>query len=343
MATDFKKIGFQYGDKIILGVFLALFVLSALSSFKPYSPPLAPGYGRPKDGIAETIKAEDKVYSDLRKPPIPAGITIGGFATDPDELTPGEGFKQCPECSLIVPEDAGNCPGCQHPFVDDIIIVDSDGDKIPDEWEKRYADYADRQVADAGRDDDADGFDNFQEYMGESHPGDAKSIPVPITVTAIKERRVDILFAGYSRTKDRYKGYWLQINWGRKVEVTFIKAGDTFRGYKFSEPSRVEITEDGKKKEKIAVKIQKMDMETNAPVSDKKWLLHGEYVPEDELSASLQIVRGPEQGKKLIDKYVQDEVDVDGKIYRIQSIEKNHLKLVELDSGNIITLYVKSK
>ena len=341
MATDFKKIGFQYGDKIVLGVFLVLFVLSALSSFKPYSPPMEPRYGRPKDKIAETIETEKKALNDLKNPPIPADITLGGFATDHDEITPGEGEKQCPECSLIMPEDSGVCPSpdCQHVFSHK--IVDSDGDGIPDDWEEQYSDYADWQVADATRDDDADGFDNLQEYMGESHPGDAKSIPVPISVLVIKERQVDIKFAGYSRTKE---GYWLQINWGRKVEVTFIKAGTTFHGYKFSEPKKKKLTyPDGRVVKKVIVQIQKMDMGSGKTISPKKALIEGEFVPEDELSATLQIVRGPQQGKRLGDKYIEDTIEVEGKIYRIQSIEKDYLKLVELDSKKNITLYAKSR
>ena len=346
MATDFKKIGFQYGDKIVLGVFLVLFVLSALSSFKPYSPPLEPGYGRPKDKIAETIETEKKALNELKTPPIPEGITTGGFASDPDKISCRDGEKQCPKCSLIVPEDTDVCPfpKCEHEFTngDGHILVDTDKDDIPDEWEEKYSDYADWQVADADRDDDADGFDNLQEYMGESHPGDAKSIPVPISVLAIKEKQVDIKFAGYTRTKDRYKGYWLQINWGRNAEI--IKSGTKFHGYKFSEPAKVEAKNpDGTYTKKVGVKIQKWNMIEDKPIGKKKWLLHGEFVPEDELSATLQIVRGPRQGKRLNDQYVQDDIEVEGKIYRIQAIEKDHLKLVELESKNIITLYAKSK
>jgi len=338
MATDYKKIAFQYGDKILLAVFLVVFILSALSSFKPYAPPTEPPYRKPNDKTGQTLEKEKLTLKNLSNPPVPDDIKNYGLFTDHNEIFPGKGYKQCPECGLIMQEDYDVCPfpECQHLFGH--RIVDSDADQIPDDWEKKYSDYADWEVADADRDDDGDGFDNLQEYLGESHPGDAMSIPVPISVTAIKEKRVDIRFMGYVRKPDRT--YDLQVVWGRGKQVEIINTQKPFHGYRFFDPFAARIVATGK--ETVAVKIQKIDLKTGKPIGAEKTLILYEYIPEDELSATLQIIRGPQQGKRLDEKYIQDEIEVEGITYKIQDIRKDHVKLVDLDSGKIITLYAKT-
>jgi hypothetical protein len=60
-----------------------------------------------------------------------------------------------------------------------LILNDSDGDRMADIWEaKNGLDPA--VAADALKDDDGDGFSNYQEYMARSHPFSALSAPIEI-------------------------------------------------------------------------------------------------------------------------------------------------------------------
>lgn len=74
---------------------------------------------------------------------------------------PEEGRK-CPECGKVLPEE-------------EKIALDSDGDGLPDEWERKYG--LDPKANDAGEDKDGDGFTNAEEFAAKTNPSDKESHP----------------------------------------------------------------------------------------------------------------------------------------------------------------------
>ncbi len=341
MPFDLKKLFFHYIDKVAFGLALVVFVFSAYFSIRPASDTdIFPAYGEPKEKIEQILKKEEIILTGLVQPSIPDDINKGGFATDPDLIYPRANEIQCDHCLLIVPEDTEVCPHpkCGKPLKSPVVEKDTDGDGIPDSWEEQYPLYADFQTADADRDPDGDGFTNLEEYQGSSHPGDRASIPIPIMVTAIMQKKVDIKFGG--RIKQGDGSYALLINWGKGTRARFIKPGTTFRGYMFDNPKEVWLRyKDGTKRKALMVTIQKMV--GSQPIGSPKRLLEGKFIPEDELSANFQIIRGPDKGKKFNNQYVEDTIEVDDKIYIIQNIEKERVLLKEKETEDIIVLYSK--
>jgi hypothetical protein len=59
-----------------------------------------------------------------------------------------------------------------------LILNDGDGDRMADIWETQNG--LDPVTADALKDDDGDGFSNYQEYLARSHPLSALSAPIEI-------------------------------------------------------------------------------------------------------------------------------------------------------------------
>jgi len=343
MTVDYKKFAFQYADKIIFGVALIVFVLSAYSSIKsPSTDDISVSYADPKKKTEQILEREKEILTGLNNPAIPANIDKGGFATDPDLIYPDpkKDEIQCDHCALILNKDTELCPNCGKPPKPPREEPDIDDDGVPDFWEKQYPLYADWQTPDADRDDDKDGFTNLAEYQGSSHPGDRASIPVPIVVTKIKQRQVDILFSGQIKQKDGK--YALLVNWGRGTEVRFIRPGTTFHGYLFDNPKDVWLKyQDGTRKKAVTVTIQKINMDTGDTIGLPKQLVQGQYIPEDELNADFRIIGKEEKSRTSLNRYVEDTIEVNDKIYIIQSIEKKKVVLKEQQAGIVITLYPK--
>ena len=73
-----------------------------------------------------------------------------------------DGTKVCPLCGEAQPEP-------------EKVVVDSDGDGLPDDWEKKYG--LDVARNDADEDKDGDGFTNAEEFAAGTDPSDKNSHP----------------------------------------------------------------------------------------------------------------------------------------------------------------------
>lgn len=83
----------------------------------------------------------------------------------------------CRFCTKPIPFGAKTCWACgKAQPVEKVVALDSDGDGMPDEWEKRYGLNPD-DAGDANLDKDGDGFTNLEEYLAGTDPTDAKSHP----------------------------------------------------------------------------------------------------------------------------------------------------------------------
>lgn len=83
----------------------------------------------------------------------------------------------CKLCSEPIPFGAKVCVFCGKKQPEQkVVVVDADGDGMPDDWEKRYGLNPD-DAGDANLDKDGDGFTNLEEYQAGTDPTNAKSHP----------------------------------------------------------------------------------------------------------------------------------------------------------------------
>ncbi len=105
------------------------------------------------------------------KPPVVAEVDegAGSFLVSPRRVF-------CKLCKKPIPGDARVCPLCKGAQPEpEKIMLDTDGDGLPDEWEKKYG--LDPNTADADLDTDKDGFTNAEEFEAKTDPTDKNSHP----------------------------------------------------------------------------------------------------------------------------------------------------------------------
>ena len=238
MADDLKKKLIQYGDKVLFGLFLVVLIAVAALTLlggktetdgKSHSA----GKFRPPDtSVSDEI---NRTRTEIVQGGVPDGYITGGFASDPDEIYPRAGEKQCPKCAWIMNASEKRCPNCRYMFEDD-----DDKDGMPNEWEDRYNKYKspDRYTPDADADPDGDGFSNLKEYLGGSNPDDPKSMPSPIRLDRTYRQRVNLRFKGHvvkaGGDPDVIDpNFWdVQMNFGNDEEMAILPLGSYYKGYK---------------------------------------------------------------------------------------------------------------
>jgi len=83
----------------------------------------------------------------------------------------------CRKCAKAIVGDIKVCPAC--PFCGEKqeeavkVVLDADGDGLPDEWEKKYG-LNPGDASDANADKDNDGFTNLEEFQAKTDPTDSK-------------------------------------------------------------------------------------------------------------------------------------------------------------------------
>lgn len=94
----------------------------------------------------------------------------------------------CVECRRPISFQADVCPYCQHSQPGTTVPEewDSDGDGIPDSWERKYG-LNPLDPEDAHHDLDGDGFTNLEEFQAGTDPTDPKSHPPRIDFLRVAE------------------------------------------------------------------------------------------------------------------------------------------------------------
>lgn len=110
------------------------------------------------------------------------------------------------KCGKAIPGDPALCPQC--PFcgekqeVPEKTVLDSDGDGLPDEWEKKHGLNA-NDAADASADADGDGFTNREEYLAKTDPNDRRDHPDYLDslkiVLPLKETHMPFIFTAANK------------------------------------------------------------------------------------------------------------------------------------------------
>jgi len=84
------------------------------------------------------------------------------------------------KCKKAIPGDIKafpTCPFCGAKQEEEVkVVVDQDGDGLPDEWERKYG-LNPNSAADAGEDADKDGFTNLEEFTAKTDPTDRRDHP----------------------------------------------------------------------------------------------------------------------------------------------------------------------
>ena len=105
-----------------------------------------------------------------------------------------DGSKTCPFCGEAQPEP-------------EKVVVDSDGDGLPDWWEEKYG--LDTAQNDADADKDGDGFTNAEEYAAGTDPSDKNSHPDYFDslklVLPLKETVLPFYLRSYMKTPNGMK------------------------------------------------------------------------------------------------------------------------------------------
>lgn len=140
-------------------------------------------------------------------------------------------------CQAPIPPDSEDCPRCgtHQPTKQDLdkdATLDSDGDGMPDAWERQY-NLNPLDPADAELDSDGDGFTNLEEFKAKTDPLDKNSHTDTmelLCVRSIEATKLPILFLATQLMPD--KSYKCQFNYfdkETKQRVTLmLKEGDKF-------------------------------------------------------------------------------------------------------------------
>ena len=114
----------------------------------------------------------------------------------------------CKSCKKPIKDGSKTCPFCGEAQPEpEKVVLDTDGDGLPDDWEKKYG--LDPTRNDANEDKDGDGFTNAEEYAAGTDPSDRNSHPDYLdslkVVLPLKETVLPFYLRSYMKTPSGMK------------------------------------------------------------------------------------------------------------------------------------------
>lgn len=299
-----------------------------MASLKPANPE-APD-------ISEKIAAYDEPLLRVTEPiPIPndPDRIIGFFVPEARVFCINE------RCRYPIGLNWEKCPTCG---TEQIVkraedpTADSDGDGMPDVWERKYS-LNPHDAADADLDPDGDGFSNLQEYKDGSDPTDAKShteLALLMHVADIKSTMIPLMFKGASRMPNgKFKCSFNYLHPQRREIMTlYVTEGDQIAnpslkvdsGFKLDalevteEEYHDQVTNSRRKREVRTAVISNaagktFRLETDKRVNDTDFII---TIAQDFKGGQDIVLKGDE------------EFEVDGRKYRVVKVDKDLMKVV---------------
>ena len=141
----------------------------------------------------------------------------------------------CVKCSLPIPMSDDQCRYCGAEQPSETVGDgwDTDGDGIPDVWEKKFG-FNPLDSLDGALDADSDGFTNLEEFQQRTDPRDPKSHPARfrfLRVAEIEATPFPFLLRGKTRQPDG--GYKFQVN-DASGKSNYLRKGDKLPGTDFT-------------------------------------------------------------------------------------------------------------
>lgn len=242
----------------------------------------------------------------------------------------------CEFCHRPMPFAAAECPFCKKaPAVKElpVSVVDTDGDGMTDDWEKKYG-FDPADPADASLDKDGDGFTNLEEFLAKTDPTnrsdhpdylDSLSIALPLVETKLPfffERIMPLPGGVY---KFYFKDPKARNDYGTRGVTYECRAGDAIGKTGYT------VVSFNQKQEKRQIKAAKGEQELvkTVDVSTATIERKSDHKRFDLLVGSTRYISVDVQARLLYNrggtkefKVVKDDViDLNGTKYKVKSIE----------------------
>ena len=291
-----------------------------------------------KDGGSGVKKVDLAEYEnavkllDAKKTPRLAEVSVkdGSFLASAARV-----FCENAECRRPMPVGAETCPFCkQKPAVKEVpvVIADTDGDGMTDEWEKKYG-LDPNDPADAAKDKDGDAFTNFEEFTAKTDPTNKNDHPDYLDSLTLSlplvETKLPFVFEKVMKLPAGHRFYFkdpvAKNDYGRRgLQYTPLagedigKTGYTVVSYnEKSEKRQIKAA----KGEKALFKTVDVSTATIERKSDKRRfdLTVGDvrHIAVD-VQATLVYNRGGTKEMKVV---VGDTIDLSGAKYKVKAIE----------------------
>jgi hypothetical protein len=332
--TNFFKENYE---KLIFGVVLAALIASLLTlieknkSFtsheKEFDRELA--NQRPANPTAEAASDEFfKAASKASETPIvlPTGEKAPSMLIAPDRV-----YCVKDSCKKAIKFDAKICPFCTEAQPDDDVADDwdSDGDGIPDTYEREHA-FNPADPADKDLDADNDGFTNYEEFIAKTNPRDASTHPPLIdflVVQDVKSIQFPYELKGKVGFKDNIK---FQIN-GPSGKSSWISVGGELEktGYKLVSYIQKDVVI---KRAGLPDKKDQVYVITLSNQHKEIQLQEGAGKVFSEREVFFVCTKDPDQ--KVYQAKEFETFSFDNVEYQVKSVDKNGNSVVILDKSN---------
>ena len=249
------------------------------------------------------------------------------------------------ECRAPIPPSAKVCPYCNEAQPEEeapAVVLDADGDGLPDEWERKYG-LSPNDPNDADADLDADGFTNAEEFAANTDPSDRNDHPDYLDslklALPLKETSLPFFLRSYAKTPSGVK-LDLFAPKKRNDYGTLGKAYPTLVGQEIGDTGFVaKAFEQKEKKVKIsggggAVKSGDVSFATIERKSDGKTVTLAVTTQSKprrvsvDVQAKLVYERGTPKEFVVVEG---DKIDLNGTKYAVKEIKR-------LENGAAVTL-----
>lgn len=337
LAARYEWIALGFAVLVLVGAIAYAFV-SFSEDPEESAADIAARYHRPSSSLTDTgIKKVDlaeyqraTTLLDSKKVPRIADVAVkdGCFLAS-------AGRVFCEFCHRPMPIAAAECPFCKKaPEVKEIpmTVADTDGDGLPDEWEKKYGLNL-NDPADATQDLDGDDFTNLEEFLAKTDPTNKNDHPDYLDSLTINlplvETKLPFFFEKVMKLPAGYRFYFKdptrKNDYGKRgVQYTPL-AGEEVGKTGYTVVSYNEKSEKRKIKavgsEKALEKTVDVSTATIERKSDKRrfdLLVGSNKLISVDVQAKLFYNRGTAKELKVVKG---DVIDLSGTKYTVKNIE----------------------